>query len=109
LAQGNGATAKAAYALANKPTLTSSYVPSAAYQYNGFGTGKLTVQRTAVGQYTVTIPGSPSFTTSTALVTAVGNNADYCNVMSWLPINVACFAPNGSPADSQFAVSFQAH
>jgi hypothetical protein len=107
--KGDGTSARAAYALASKPTDTSAYEPAAAYQYNEFGTGKLTVQRTSMGHYNVTIPGTPSYTTATALVTAVGTDSAYCTVTSWLPIAVACYQADGSPEDTKFAVTFQAH
>ena len=59
-----------AWALANNLTSTSIYTPID--QHNDFGTGHLTAQKTGTGTYTVTIPGTLSYTTSTVLVTAVG-------------------------------------
>lgn len=99
-----------AYAFANDLTSTSVYTPNTKDQFNGFGTGKLTAQKTGTGLYTVTIPGTLNYSTSVALVTAVGPaSAAYCNIVSWATstINVACFKSNGTPVDSRFEVSFQ--
>ncbi len=102
-----GVKARAAWALANNPTSTKAY--AAAKQYNGFGAGRLTAQKTGTGQYTVTIPGTISYGTSNALVTAYGAGSDYCNIAGWTTnaISVACYNQSGLPADSQFDVSFQ--
>jgi hypothetical protein len=99
-----------AYAFANDLTSTSVYTPNTKDQFNGFGTGKLTAQKTGTGLYTVTIPGTLNYSTSVALVTAVGPaSAAYCNIVSWATstINVACFKTGGTPIDSRFEVSFQ--
>ncbi len=102
-----GVQARAASALANNPTSTKAYAPP--IQYNGFGTGRLTAQKTGTGQYTVTIPGTVSYGTSNALVTAYGSGSNYCNIAGWTTnaISVACYDQSGAPADSQFDVSFQ--
>jgi hypothetical protein len=98
-----------AWAFANDMTSTSAYTPELSHQFNGFGTGHLTARRTGAGLYTVTIPGTPSYTKSVALVTAVGGGNAYCNIASWTTsaINVACYAQGGAPTDSRFNVTFQ--
>jgi hypothetical protein len=105
---GLGAT-QGAYALATKPESTKSYSTPATYSYNRFGTGALKAQKTGTGTYTVTIPGTISYSKSVALATAVGNSSNYCNVAGWThqTISVACFAQGGVPTDSQFSVTFQ--
>ena len=96
-----------AWALANDPTSTNVYTPELGYQYNGFGTGHLTAQKTGTGQYTVTIPGTLVYTSSVALVTAYGTNSNYCNIASWTKasIDVACYDTDTEPADTVFDVT----
>jgi hypothetical protein len=98
-----------AWAWADYLESTTAYKPTGKYQYNGFVTGPLTAQKTGTGLYTVTIPGTISYGTSVALVTAQGADNRYCNLAGWTTntINVACFAQGGAPADSKFEVSFQ--
>jgi hypothetical protein len=100
------------YALADKDAVTTAYTPVKAAQYNGFGTGFLTAQKTSKGNYTVTLPGDPQYLTSNVLVTAsvVGpatNN--YCNITGWggAAIYISCYAPGGNSTDAQFDVAFQ--
>jgi hypothetical protein len=99
-----------AYTFANQPTATKRYAPGDHYQYNTFGTGPLSIQRTGTGLYTVTVPGSPTFARSIALVSAVGPAVTWCNVMSLsgTVVNVGCFAQGGVPTDSKFTLTFQA-
>jgi hypothetical protein len=98
-----------AWLWANDATATSSYRPNTHYQYNGFRTGAMTVQRTSLGHYTVTIPGTITYTTAIALVTAWGDGADYCNVAGWTggTINVVCYNQSQAFADSRFDLTFQ--
>ncbi len=98
-----------AFAYANDLTSTNVYTPLLNHQFNGFGTGHLTAQKTGTGLYTVTIPGTLNYTSSTALVTATGTGNGYCNLAGWTnsAINVACYKQGGVPADSRFEVSFQ--
>jgi hypothetical protein len=103
-----GTGANAAYEWADKPTDTTAYKPPAKYEYNSFGTGSMTAQNTGTGLYMAAIPGTPSFSTSTVLATAVGSDSSYCNVTGWLPITVACFAQGGTPVDTEFAATLQA-
>jgi hypothetical protein len=103
-----GAKPLGAWAFANNPASTKVYTPMLAYQHNEFGTGSLTAQKTG-SRYTITIPGTLSYKTSTIVVTAIGPGSDYCNVMSWTTsaISVGCFRQGGVPADSKFDVLFQ--
>jgi hypothetical protein len=100
-------TAKAAYGWANMPSAATPYTLPAATRFNSFGTGALTAQNTGTGEYDVTIPGNPSFSSSIALATAHGTDNSYCDITTWLPIGVACYAQGGAPVDTQFDVAFQ--
>jgi hypothetical protein len=104
-----GRTMPGAWIWAKDPTSTASYHPVARYQFNGFKTGSITAQKTSTGQYTVTIPGKISYTSSVALVTATGPGNDYCNVAGWTggTINVACYDHAENFADSRFNLVFQ--
>ena len=64
------AGSRGAYAFAGKEASTAVYTPLKAAQYNSFGTGPLTAQKTSKGNYTVTLPGDPQYLTSNVLVTA---------------------------------------
>ena len=100
----------AAWAWVNNGKDTNVYTPDAQYQFNGFNSGHLTAQKTGTGLYTVTIPGTITYSSSVALVTATGPGNGYCNLAgAWTTnaIFVACFAQGGAPADSPFEVSFQ--
>jgi len=106
---GNSGTLGGAWAFVNDPTSTTAYEPISHYQFNGFGTGRLKAQKTGTGLYTVTIPGTLNYSSSVALVTAVGADNAYCNLVGWTngTINVACFKQGGMPVDSRFNLSFQ--
>jgi hypothetical protein len=96
------------YVWANSPT-SPSYTPSTTYQWNSTG-GTNTITRNGTGLYTVILPGL-NFTGGTAEVTAYSGN-HYCKVQGWGPsgttqrVNVACFSPQGTPADGMFTMAF---
>ncbi len=104
-----GVNPRSAWAYANDLVSTTAYEPNIHYQYNGFGTGRLTARKTGTGLYTMTIPGTLTYATSVAMVTATGAGSGYCNLVSWTTstINVACFNQGGIPADSRFEVSLE--
>jgi hypothetical protein len=110
-----GTATRGAYAWVDEPGSTSVYTPDTDYQYNGFGTGSLTAQKTGVGRYTATIPGTISYKSSIALVTAYTYLGDsyphtaYCNIAGWTiqTINVACYKQGGARTDAYFDVAFQ--
>ncbi|WP_431045681.1 hypothetical protein ACQUSR_29420 [Streptomyces sp. P1-3] len=99
-------TAPAAYAWANQPT-AGSYTPATAYQYNSTGnTNRIT--RHGVGVYRVWTPGMP-LGYGDVQVTAYGSDSRHCKVDYWTPstgIQVRCFTAWGTPADTQYDVSF---
>lgn len=98
-----------AWLWANDYTSTASYRPNERFQYNGFKTGAMSSQKTSTGHYTVTIPGTLTYSSSIALVTAYGAGKDYCSVAGWTTnqINVVCYDYTGAFADSRFNVTFQ--
>jgi hypothetical protein len=105
----NSATARGAYALTTKPLDKSSYTPTLAFQYNGFGTGNLAAIKGGKGIDTVSIPGDLTYNTSNVLVTSFDSTTNYCNVHNWgaSTIVVFCYAQGGVPADTKFNVAFQ--
>ena len=106
----SSATANGAWAYTNRDGATKPYKPEKDYQYNGFGTGALTAVANSTGNYTVTIPGSLSFSHSHVLVTSsYGTTGAYCNVLDWggQTINVGCYSQGGAPVTTQFFVAFQ--
>jgi hypothetical protein len=97
-----------AYEWADKPTHTTVYTASGAYNYSNFGTGKMTSQNVGTGAYEANIPGTlPSYSTSNVLVTGYGSDNSYCNVTDWFPISVACYAQGGTAINEEFDVSYQ--
>jgi len=108
LLPGDG-TLGGAWLFANDLRSTSPYTPLPSHQYNGFRTGPLTAQKIGTGTYAVTIPGALTYSTSTALVTAVGAGNGYCNLAGWghATVNVVCYNRAGALADSRFNVTLQ--
>jgi len=102
-------TTPGVYARASKEA-NPKYVANPTYAYNGLTTGKLTIQRTAVGVYNVTVPGSPLYSSWLALVTGYKTGGGYCNglLATLTTVTVGCFGAAGTPADSDFDVTFQA-
>jgi len=103
-----------AWAWANNDTDTSVYTPNTNYQYNDFGTGNLTAQKLSTGAYEIVVPGGPNFTWNTVLITAYGNNGNYCGLDGYQGsgdpngyTEVLCFSQGGYPADTQFDVAIQ--
>jgi hypothetical protein len=101
------ATADATFEWANNPTDTTAYTPPASRQFNSFKTGSMTSQNYGTGQYIANPPGYLPETTQTVLVTGYGAGSDYCNAVGWLPVYVACYAQGGTPANSDFDVTYQ--
>jgi hypothetical protein len=100
--------AEGGYVWADQPS-SASYTPSTMYQWNSTGSNS-TITRSGTGTYAVFLPGQ-DFVGGTTEVTAYGSNK-HCKVTSWGPnsggqtVNVKCFTPSGSAADTQFALSF---
>jgi hypothetical protein len=105
----SGQDAESGYVWANSPSV-ASYTPSTTYQYNSTGAIN-TITRSGVGAYAVRFPGLKTLG-GVAQVTSYGGGNTYCNVGSWFlsgtdtVVNVRCFAPNGTPADSMYTVLF---
>jgi len=98
-----------AYAWANNDS-ASSYSPSRSYEYNGLTKGRLVIQRSIVGEYSVTIPGHPSFSSSLVLITSYNAGGGYCNVQGWTKTtaHVNCYGRTGIPNDARFDITYQA-
>ena len=106
----NGFNLKGAYAWANKPEQMQIYTPAHAYNYNGFGGGKLTAQKTGTGQYTLNVPNGQNSITGLVIVSGYGSAGVNCSggdgFEGWVPIQITCYDTNGNPADAQFDVTF---
>jgi hypothetical protein len=105
---GKGVANHFAFAKADRPTAVS-YTPASPFQFDDRG-GTITVTRSGTGRYKVKLPHLGEFSGDVA-VTAVGTDADACNVLSWGPagaqfVNVACTNADGLAADSAFAVTY---
>lgn len=107
------ATGAHGYALVTRPELRT-HVPPASLQYNSTG-GTNSATRNNVGNHYVDMPGLANrFGNSGAVhVTAVGATDAVCRSIgsagvdrTILRITVLCSAPDGTPVDSRFAVSF---
>jgi hypothetical protein len=99
------------FAWADQPT-TASYTPSLTYQFNSTGATN-TITRSAVGNYTVIMPGLGAVPAGHVKVTAYGaGDSNACKVASWLEnagartINVLCFNAAGSPVDTYYTVTY---
>lgn len=98
----NSVSGTHAFAYATRPT-AASYTPDTATSFTT-GTGRMLIERTAVGDYNVTLgTGSPNG--STYLVSAVSAQA-VCGVGSWRTsgVRVRCFDGTGAPVDARFTV-----
>ncbi|MGC4089470.1 MAG: M12 family metallopeptidase [Polyangiaceae bacterium] len=102
-----------AYVLADQPS-TASYTPVASKQYNSAGLSN-TVTRSAVGKYTVTMPGQEEDGTDwgNAKVTAVGTGSQYCTLHGYSGdddgselVSVRCYSRTGALADSAFMLQY---
>ncbi len=92
-------------------------------QYRSSGTGLGSVTRTALGRYTVTVPGAAyasehgvAFTTAlTVSPTTDPYFTRYCNPQGWyasgsnMVVNVACFMGIGTAADARFSLRLTAN
>ena len=101
-----------AYLWANNAT-ASSYTPATPYQYSTATNAINTVTRTAVGSYTVTMPGlARSVATGDVQVTPYGSTDNYCQVASWgnsgssVLATVRCFNTAGALVDSEFTLQY---
>jgi len=101
-------TTPGVYARASKDT-KPTYNPNPTYAYNGLTSGKLTIQRTGVGVYNVTVPGSPHYSSWLVLVTGYKTGGGYCNGLGFAGtiVYVDCYGAAGTPADADFDMTFQ--
>jgi len=106
-------TNQAAFVWANNAKSGTTYTPSTTYQMNNAGTADNTITRTGVGTYKVTLPGLKASSASNAIVTPYGSTNAYANIVRWVgnsskgtDVTVKCFAPDGTPIDSQFSLLY---
>jgi hypothetical protein len=99
---------RGAYAWANLPTRKRLYTPAKPWNFSSFRTGRMTSQRNSTGNYTVSLPGPLSYSSSLVMVTGFdgGSGSAYCNVVDWFPIVVQCYSQGGTPVDSDFDATF---
>jgi hypothetical protein len=92
---------------------TPSYTADPMFSYNSAG-GTNTIVRNGAGSYTVTL-GNMAWQTAekgNPIVTAVGNNSDYCSIAQWVTsgsnirVTVLCHTFNGALWDSKFLLSY---
>ncbi|PRY36237.1 hypothetical protein [Umezawaea tangerina] len=75
-------------------------------------TGAVNYAHTAVGSYLVSFKNLGGASGGTVQVTATGQTNVWCKTAGWYPdaifynVRVMCFTPAGSPADSEFGVTF---
>jgi hypothetical protein len=101
-----------AFAFAHQPT-AADYSPAAAGSWNP--TGATRVRRAGVGTYVVTFSGLGA-RLSTGVgghvqANAVGTGKAHCKTYEWgsgtdVGVEVRCYTPAGTPADSKFTVLF---
>ncbi len=87
------------------------YTTNSAYQYNSKTTSQVAVTYWGPGSYVLTLQLMPPTEKTIATATAYGSNRN-CTVANGLAsgsdtnVRVNCYAPDGSPADSRFTLSF---
>jgi hypothetical protein len=110
--QGGRPTMRFGFAWADNLGATNDYSPNPGFRINSSG-GAVTSRKTGAGQYRVVFAGlgRPAGGTETVLVSSFLFVDRVCDVTSWgntgandLFVTVACFQPNGAPADTQFSV-----
>jgi hypothetical protein len=95
---------ESAYAWASEPTADSTAYWD--YQYSTSGRGA-TGSRYDVGGYVMTFSGVRVYN-GTAQVTAYGYGPEFCAVSGWAYnlVQVQCYGPDGTPADTLYTVAF---
>jgi hypothetical protein len=101
---------RVAYLVARMPSRDAPYTPSKVDRYSSSG-GRITIDRTAVGRYTVRLGEQP--TGGGAQVSALApNERRVCTVAGIgtnrapAMIKVACFDKNGTPKDTRFVLAW---
>jgi hypothetical protein len=93
------------YAYGSKPT-EQDYTAPKTYAYNGLTDQALTIHHAGLGQYSVAIPGLSGIGPSSMLVSAVGPDNVYCNVVGWTPLVTQCYAQGANQTESRFTTAF---
>lgn len=94
------------WAWADKPT-TASYTASASYANSPDG-DLPTIEREAVGTYTVTFSGMLPGIGGNAIATAYGAGSEHCHIGFWeeSSARVLCYDAGGDPKDTKFVVRY---
>ncbi|MEZ5402690.1 MAG: BACON domain-containing protein [Bryobacteraceae bacterium] len=105
-------TGQGGFALADIALASDAYTVAHARKWNSSG-GAVRVVHSATGSYRVEFDGVGGLpgNLGSGLATAFGNGPERCKAISWagpapMKVEVRCFAPNGSPADSAFVASY---
>ncbi|MDQ8046975.1 MAG: S8 family serine peptidase [Patulibacter sp.] len=86
---------------------TTSTTPPAKRQANSTGATN-TVNRITTGRYSASFPGFTG-AVGNPQVTATGTSGNFCQIvppLSVSSVDVACYSPAGTPADTTFSLSF---
>lgn len=93
----------AGYVFASSPS-SANYSPNSFYSYNSTG-GTSSISRSSTGDYSVTMFGVNTSSTSNALVSAYGSNANcYSDGWGLEVFDVVCVDPAGINVDSEFSI-----
>jgi hypothetical protein len=101
---------KVAYLVARKPVQAAPYSPARADRYSS-SSGRITIDRTAKGRYTVTLAGQPTGGGAQVSALAPGERR-VCTVAGIgtkrapATIKVACFDKDGAPRDTRFVLAW---
>jgi len=102
----HAANVRGVYAYGTKPT-EADYTAPKTYAYNGITDQALTIHHAGVGQYSVAIPGISGIGQSGMLVSAVGADNAYCNVVGWTPLVTQCYGQGATTTpESKFTTAF---
>lgn len=110
-----GATASrrhGAFALATRPTSTTSYATDPNYTMNSTTTGGVSALKSGTGSYTVSLAGLAASNKTAAVTIAYGTDNVQCAPVNWsgsttaTSLKVACRNGAGALADSKFGVLY---
>ena len=101
----HAASVRGVYAYGSKPDQQDYDAPKT-YAYNGLTDQALKIHHAGLGQYSVSIPGLSGVGPSNMLVSAVGADNVYCNVVGWTPLVTQCYAQGANQTESRFTTAF---
>jgi hypothetical protein len=117
-ASGQARAQSIGYVLDNRPTALGTINPNPIYAFNSASAdaSSITISRKAAGAYAVTFAGLGNGNPSNVQVVAVTATSNYCTSNGWISSAklknvgafVLCFNKTGTPADTGFALLYQA-